>query len=111
MGLRNLLAWLRGEENELYATANQIARRCFPDVWDRVAHRTPLMSATEAHGYVRARSAELLSDEVALFSSEMSHIGNVQSRLMKLANSALVLLVAKQTLSFQLSAMPGRRAA
>lgn len=111
MGFRNLFAWLRGEENELYAAANQIARRCFPDVWDQVAHRTPLMTATEAHGYVRARSAQQLNDEVALFAYELSHIGNVQSRLMKLANSALVLLVAKQTLSFQLSALPGRRAA
>ena len=111
MGFSKFLAWLRGEEQELKQVAGQIARRCFPDVWEKVADRTPLMSATEAHGYVKARSATALNAEVALFVPQLTHIRNVEDRLTRLAYSALTLLVSKQTLSFQLSAMPERRAA
>ena len=62
-----LFDWFRPHASALQITtwAVDVARRCQPDVARRLSPDIHRMSFAEARGYVRARSASLLDDEIS----------------------------------------------
>ncbi len=48
----------------------EVARRCHPLVSVRLGQKLYRMSLAEARGYIRARSAEVLDDEIALLTQQ-----------------------------------------
>lgn len=51
-------------QRELEALVRTLVDRCEPAVWERVHSRVMRMGPAEARGYIRARSADIVHDQV-----------------------------------------------
>lgn len=68
MALLNGLIWRRKgpSPRELAALVKTLADRCEPAVWQRIEGRTQAMSPAAARGYIRARAAAIVNEQVDL---------------------------------------------
>ena len=81
MILGHLSNFLRFPTRLEYA-AVQVADDSLTEVWDRVSHRAPELSANEARGYIRARAAVVVHRNVnSVLQDAPAHMKNKLTEL------------------------------
>jgi hypothetical protein len=90
MGLSTLLAeWLA--KDTVTKLAERVAGRSRQLVWQRIQHRIHSLPAAEARGYIRARSAAVIEDEIdRLIEQEGPKAAGNRDRISALASEMLM---------------------
>ena len=111
MGLPQMLArWL--VTDKVGAFAERITARSRQAVWRRVAERIATLGTAEARGYVRARAAAVVYEEMdKLIQQEGSRAAQNREKLIATATDSLVELLLKQVQVARPAYARARRAA
>jgi len=90
MGLSTLLSgWLT--KDTVAELAERVAGRSRQSVWQRIQHRINTLPAAEARGYIRARSAAVIEDEIdRLIEQEGPKAAGNRDRISALASEMLM---------------------
>lgn len=101
-----------GIQTKQTVAAEKIALRSRHDVWERVVPRVYSMSTAEAGGYVRARSAAIIHQEVDRAFEEDSSLKRAQrERLVQLATEKVIEVIVAQTRAVRPTTMRYRKVA
>lgn len=97
MGLSKLfIPWL--VKDTVAELAERVAGRSRQQVWQRIQHRVSTLSAGEARGYIRARSASVIEDEIdRLISQEGAKAAGNRDRIAALASEMLMQSILTST--------------
>lgn len=111
MGLLDMLAVFR-QGDKLAELAELVAERCRGPVLVRVEQLAPAMSAAESLGYIRARAAAVVHNEVGLVDDlRVSSSAARRQQLTSLATDAVVRRVTAELITRAHQATRRRRAA
>jgi len=95
MGLLEVLAPWRGRQ-QLVDLSEQLASNCRHQVWQRIVSRAGEMGHSESRGYIRARAATVVKQEVARAAGQHQLSNQKQGRLQQLTSDAVIRLISTQ---------------
>ena len=111
MGLTTLLAAHR-LRRRLPTIAQDIARRCESEVWNRVRDRIATMSLSEARGYIGARAGRIVRQQVAAYRSGLATDDlEIRRKLITQTHDAVVGRVMGILVRGRVDRQPARRVA
>jgi hypothetical protein len=108
---RRWIGFLFGRHDALLIErlASEIALRCHPEVSDRIAHRKHSLDRSMLKGYVRARAAALIAEEVEAAAATSEAVARLRFQLTAAIREKLVSQVVEDLL--HAAAAPSRMAA
>lgn len=108
-----VMSWRRvPSSREITSLVRTLIDRCEPAVWERVAGRAARMAPAEARGYIRARSAGIVRDQVQRLLAANAHWqATVQADILDQATHGLVRQVHHRLLNAQHPIVERRQAA
>lgn len=97
MGMTKLFTgWL--VKDTVAELAERVAGRSRQQVWQRIQHRIGSLTAAEARGYIRARSANVIEDELdRLITQEGAKAAGNRDRISALASEMLMQSILTST--------------
>lgn len=106
----HVLTVLVSSRQDLGRLAEEIAMRCRKEAGGRIHAALGKMTTPEARGYIRARTGDLLQEQMARFAPRAALNWYGEEELAHHAMNALVTMVLRDWLAAR-SAQPARRAA
>ena len=111
MGLSTMLAAHR-LRRKTPAIAQEIARRCESEVWNRVRDQVTTMSLSEARGYIGARAGRIVRQHVAAYRTGLTvDDWAIRRTLITETHDAVVGRVLGILVRVRVDRQPARRAA
>jgi len=86
--------WRR--RRELTALAEQLAKHCRHDVWQRIAHRAGELQESESRGYIRARAATVIRKAVREVIDDKLVFASDSDQLIEMTTQAVVTQLSTQ---------------
>jgi len=92
--------WLPWQKSRLVEqVAGEVARQCRASLWQRMCQKTITMSVSEIKGYVRARAAGFVGNEVDLACMRRRLSAKLRSQVLASAIEQLTTMVIRDVLS------------
>jgi hypothetical protein len=91
--------WQKGRI--IQQVAGEVARQCRVSLWQRVCEAMTAMSVSEIRGYVRARAASLVNDEVELACMRRQLAPSLRRQVAASAIDQLIVMVIRDVLCEQ----------